>query len=283
MQTYTRGKLSSPSSPLYADPHYDRPIMSTEFTDARPLQVRLADDLRAAIGSGQYTPGQQLPTLDDLAQRYECSLAAVRKAIDLLKQQGLVVTIQGRGTFVRDKPHARRHGIERYSRSRWSGAGTPILIAEVQEQGHTADQLIRELAEVPAPAPVAQRLGIAPDTTVWVRRRTTLIDGRPNQLADSYYELALVEGTPIMQEDTGPGGGFARLEEQGVRLNRINEELSVRMPTGPESVALQLPPGTPVVDLVRTTYAANERPVEVMLTVIAGDMVTFSYDFPIPD
>ncbi len=256
--------------------------MSTGYTDARPLQVRIADELRAKIDDGEYAPGQQLPTLDNLGQQFKCSLAAIRKAIDILKQQGVVVTIQGRGTFVRDRPHARRHGIERYSRSRWT-AGEPILVAEVERQGRTADQIIRELAEVPAPPLVAQRLRIAPDTPVWVRRRTTVIDGRPNQLADSYYELGLVHGTPIMQANTGPGGGFARLEEQGVRLDRITEELSVRMPTGPESVTLQLPPGTPVVDLVRTTYASDGRPVEVMLAVIAGDMVAFSYDFPIPD
>jgi GntR family transcriptional regulator len=257
--------------------------MSTGFTDARPLQVRIADELRAKIDHGEYAPGQQLPTLGELSQQFKCSFAAIRKAIDLLKQQGVVITLQGRGTFVRDRPHARRHGIDRYSRSRWSTAGKPILIAEVEQQGHTADQLIRELAEVSAPQPVALRLGIEPGTPVWVRRRTTLIDDRPNQLADSYYELSLVRDTAIMRPDTGPGGGFARLEDQGIRLDRITEELAVRMPTGPESVTLQLPPGTPVVDLVRTTYSADNRPVEVMLAVIAGDMVTFSYDFPIPD
>jgi GntR family transcriptional regulator len=256
--------------------------MATEFTDARPLQVRVADDIRIRIERHEYVPGQQLPTLDQLAEQHRCSLAAVRKAIDLLKQQGLVVTVQGRGTFVRDRPHARRHGIERYSRSRWT-TGTPILIAEAQQQGRTAEQHIRELAEVPAPEAVAERLGIEPDTPVWVRRRTTMIDGRPNQLADSYYELSVVRGTPITEEDTGPGGGFARLEDQGHHLTRIREELSVRMPTGPETVALELPPGTPVIDLARTTSDADGRPVEVMLAVIAGDMATFTYDFPIPD
>lgn len=256
--------------------------MATGFTDARPLQVRVADDIRARIETGEYAPGQQLPTLDQFAQQHRCSLAAVRKAIDLLKQQGLVVTVQGRGTFVRERPTARRHGIERYARSRWA-AGKAVLVAEAEQQDRTADQIIRELAEVPAPEPVAERLGIEPGTPVWVRRRTTLIDGRPNQLADSYYQLDLVRNTPIMQEDTGPGGGYARLEEHGVTLGRIREDLSARMPTGPETVALELPPGTPVVELARTTCDTDGRPVEVMLAVIAGDMATFSYDFPIPD
>ena len=252
------------------------------YTDARPLQVRVADDIRLKIESGDYPPGHKLPTLDELAETYQCSLAVIRRALDLLRHQGLVVTIHGKGSFVRERPKARRHGIDRYQRSRWR-SGKAILTAEAELQGHTAGQVIRELAEVPAPPAVAERLGIEPGTLVWVRRRTTLIDGRPNQLADSYYELDVVEGTLIRQENTGPGGGYARLEEAGYLLDRIREEWSVRMPTGPESVALRLPAGTPVVDLIRTTYDTTGRAVEVMLATIAGDMVTFDYEFPIPD
>jgi GntR family transcriptional regulator len=252
-------------------------------TDARPLQVRIADDIRAKIETGEYAPGQQLPTYDDLAAAYLCSLAVVRKAVDLLKQQGLLITVQGRGTYVRERARARRHGMDRYSRGRWS-SGTAILIAEAAQQGREAAQLMRFLGTVPAPPAVAERLGIEAGTSVHVRRRTTLIDGRPNQLADSYYELTLAEAVPaIKDEDTGPGGGFARIEEAGYRLARIREEIALRMPTSPESAALQLPAGTPVAELIRTAYDAQQHPLEVMIAVIAGDMVTFDYNFPVPD
>jgi GntR family transcriptional regulator len=251
-------------------------------TDARPLQVRIADDIRMKIESGELPPGERLPTYDKLAESFLCSLAVVRKAVDLLKQQGLVVTIQGKGTYVRERPRTRRHGIDRYSRSRWS-QGKALLIAEAESQGLTANQILRDLAEVPAPEVVAKRLGVEPGTPVWVRKRTTMIDDRPNQLADSYYELSVARGSRLTEEDTGPGGGFAVLEAQGFRLARIREELSVRMPTGPESVALRLPAGTPVLDLIRTTYTDQGRPVEILVAVIAGDMAEFDYEFPIPD
>lgn len=252
-------------------------------TDARPLQVRVADDLRMAIESGRYTPGEKLPTLDELAETNLCSLAVVRKAMDLLRQQGLVVTVHGKGTFVRARPTARRHGIERYSKSRWR-AGKPILTAEAEAQGHSAGQMLRELAETPAPQVVAERFGIALGTPVWVRRRTTLVDDRPNQLADSFYELDVMAKAPrIKEENTGPGGGFARLEDAGFELDEICEEWSTRMPNGPEAVALRLPAGTPVVDLIRTTYDTTGRAVEVMLAVMAGDMVQMAYRFKIPD
>lgn len=255
--------------------------MSSGPTDARPLQVRVADDIRMAIETGTYLPGDRLPTLDAIAEANLCSLAAARGAVDLLRNQGLVVTHQGRGTFVRERPKARRHGMDRYAGHVWRG-GQAILTAEAAGQGLSAGQLIRELAEVSAPDAVSSRLNIPPQTPVWVRRRTTMVDGRPNQLADSYYELDVVAGTKIMDEDTGPGGGFARLEEAGYPLTEIHEEWVPRMPNGPESSALRLPPGTPVVDLIRTTFS-GDRPVEVMLAVIAGDMVSMSYRFPIPD
>jgi len=110
---------------------------------------------------------------------------------------------------------------------RWALVLTAILIAEAGQQGHEVAQLMRFLGTAPAPAAVAERLGIEVGSPVHVRRRTTLIDGRPNQLADSYYGLELAEAVPaIKDEDTGPGGGFARIEEAGYRLARIREEIA---------------------------------------------------------
>jgi GntR family transcriptional regulator len=253
-------------------------------TDARNLQTRIADDLRAQIETGQLKPGQRLPTIDELAERYLCSLAPVRSALDLLKQQGLAVTRQGLGAFVRERPKARRHGMSRYSRSGWQDRGTLILTGEAESQDLKARQLMRYIGEVPAPLPVAEHLGIPAGTPVHARKRTTIIDGRPNQLADSYYPAEIAEAAPrLKDEETGPGGGFARLEEAGFHLAEIEEEIAIRMPTSPESVSLKLPEGTPVAELIRTTYDDKNQPVEVMLAVIAGDMVTFNYRFPIPE
>ncbi|MER5622539.1 GntR family transcriptional regulator [Streptosporangium sp. NPDC002544] len=244
---------------------------------------QISDDLRKSVESGEYGPRALLPSLTELTQRYGVARNTATQALKALEQEGLIQSISGRGWIVRPRPRPRRHGIDRYSRSRWSSDGQAILVAETARQGLTARQEIRELAEVPAPEPVAERLGIPVGTVVWVRRRTTIIDDRPHQLADSYYPLDLVAGTRIRKENTGPGGSYARLEETGLRLGEIGEEIGARMPTSREATALALPAGTPVVDLTRTTYDTTGRPVEVMLAVIAADMSTFAYRFPIPD
>jgi GntR family transcriptional regulator len=257
--------------------------MTTGPTDARGLQVRIADDIRARIETGELAAGAKIPTLDELAEEHHCSLGAVRRAVDLLKQQGMLITRQGSGTYVRERAIARRHGIDRYSRSRWA-SGTAILVAEAAAQGHKADQDIRFLGTIPAPPAVAERLAVKPGAKVHARKRTTTINNRPNQLADSYYTLALTKAVPALKrENTGPGGGFARIEDAGIRLARIREEIALRMPTGPETSLLRLPEGTPVAELIRTAYDEGGGPVEVMIAVIAGDMVAFDYEFPVPD
>lgn len=257
--------------------------MAGEITDERSIQTRIADDLRTRIELGEYRGGDRLPTYEQLTRQYLCSSGVARKAIDLLRQQGLVISKQGKGVFVRERARPKRHSIDRYARSRWKQGGTAIHDAEAGGQGLSVRQLYRELGEVPAPPAVAEAFGIAEGAPVWVRRRTTIVDGRPHQLADSHYPLDLAEGTRLTEEDSGPGGGFARLDEAGDPLAEISEEWSARMPTSPESVSLQLPGGTPVIDLTRIVYDTKGRAVEVMLAVIAADTVRLSYRFPIPD
>lgn len=266
--------------------------MTDGITDARPLQVRIADDLRLRIESGDLAAGAHLPRIADITKTWRCSTTVARRAMELLRQWGLVTSQRGIGSIVRERTiesrrQARRHGIDRYSRSVWAGQGgqkTSILDAEAASQGTTAGQTIRELAEVPAPPMVADALEIDAGTPVWVRRRTTLWGQRWYQLADSYYPLDVANAAPaVRDENTGPGGGFARLEDAGYHLTEISESVAARMPTGPEAVMLDLPGVTPVVELMRTTYIDTGRPIEAMHAVIAGDLMVFTYRSPIPD
>src|SRR5690606_36166722 len=112
-------------------------------------------------------------------------------------------------------------------------------------------------------AHIAHVLDLEPDATVTVRRRQYLVEGRPVQLAASYYPADLVDGSPITEIDTGPGGSYARLEELGHKPTRFREELRARMPQAEEIEARQLSQGAPVSEVVRRAYDAARRVVEV--------------------
>jgi GntR family transcriptional regulator len=256
-------------------------ISMSDMTDGRSRQLRIADDIRAKIESGEFRPGDKLAGLPELAQTYGVSLVTVRLAIAKLKQQGLVISHQGRGNFVRERFQVRRYGMTRYSRSVWGGERPrPLLVAEGGDQGRAVGQQT-ETDQVPAPAFVAERLGVTEGDQVNVRRRVTTIDGVINQSVDSYFSVDLGERFPDLITGEGAGGHIARINEASPVLE-IQEEISARMPTSPESARLEIPEGTPVVEVIRT-YHTEAGPLDVTKFVIRADMAVFDYRFPVPD
>jgi GntR family transcriptional regulator len=72
-----------------------------DHLDPTPLYVQLADILRGMIASGELEPRALLPSESYLQQEHGVSRGTVRTAVRILRDEGLVVTIGGRGTFVR--------------------------------------------------------------------------------------------------------------------------------------------------------------------------------------
>ena len=81
-----------------------------DTSDSRPPYLAVADRLRARIGSGAFGPGSQLPSGRELATEYAVAPTTVLSAIRELRDEGLVVSQQGRGTFVRDDAAERLRG-----------------------------------------------------------------------------------------------------------------------------------------------------------------------------
>ncbi|XVQ16368.1 GntR family transcriptional regulator (plasmid) [Spirillospora sp. CA-255316] len=254
----------------------------SETTDGRSLQLRIADDIRAQIESGTLRPGDRLPGLPDLASRYSVSLVTARHALARLRQEGLIMSQQGKGNFVREKPQVRRYGIERYSRSVWGGESPKaILEAEGGRQGKAVGQTT-ETETVPAPSFVAARLpGVNEGDLVHARRRVTTLDGVINQSADSYFSIATGERSAALVAGEGRGGHIARIDAVSPVLE-IQEEISARMPTGPEAARLEIPEGTPVFEVIRT-YHTEDGPLDVTRFVIRADMAIFDHRFRVPD
>jgi GntR family transcriptional regulator len=250
--------------------------------DSRTPAEQIADDLRAKINAGDLPPGARLPSERELAERYRVSSTTAVRAMERLRDEGLIDSKAGAGRFVRKPRQLVRVGSDRYARWRRTAGKAPFQ-AEMETAGIEWRQEILELAEVPADDEAAHWLGVEPGELVWARRRRTWAEGEPTQLADSFYRLDVVADTAIRQEDTGPGGGHARLEDKGYRIVRFREEIRIRMPSNDESRELHLAGGTPVAELHRITYAENDEVIEFFRSVMAGDRHVFGYEFEAPE
>lgn len=71
--------------------------------DPCPPYLQIADHLRTEVRSRKLAPGAQLPTMQSLANEYGVSLGTAKSALNVLRDEGIVVTRQGKGSFVRTR------------------------------------------------------------------------------------------------------------------------------------------------------------------------------------
>ncbi|WP_329583800.1 GntR family transcriptional regulator [Streptomyces sp. NBC_01361] len=237
---------------------------------------QIADALKAAIDAGQYGPGDRLPGENPLAAEHGVAVMTARQALRTLASEGVAEPRKGAGFFVLApfKP-IRWHGIARLAREQW-GSGASIFSAD-DSRPLTVEADV--LGAVTAPDAVVEVLQLRTGERAFARSRRHLVEGRPVLVSTSYLPLDLAEGTPIASVDTGPGGIYARLADQGVAPEHFREEIQIRTPSDDEMAALNLSGGTAVIKLCRTAYTADGRAVEVNDITMDSQAYVLEYNF----
>ncbi|WP_329253438.1 GntR family transcriptional regulator [Streptomyces sp. NBC_01478] len=250
-----------------------------------PTYRRIADELRALILSGDLPPGEKLRSENELKDQYDTTRVTVRKALALLKADGLLISEQGRGVFVRPRPNVQMLTTGANFRERRQ-TGVSNFNAEAAAQGLRPEQRILEVRTLPAPPEIASRLGVEEGTSVIVRRRAFFVNDAPMQLVDGYYPAALFGGTEV-EEPRRIRGGVSRLIEdpQGPvkqRIVQFVEDLEIGMPSPAEIDALSIPPGVPLARVFRTAHTAAGQVVEVLDSRVPCDRHVFRYVIDVP-
>ncbi|MEU5599450.1 GntR family transcriptional regulator [Streptomyces sp. NPDC020298] len=250
--------------------------MATTDDDRRPKYQRIADSLREAIQSGEYGPGDRLPGENDLMAAHGVARMTARQALSVLRDEGVAEARKGAGVFVRAFRPLRRRGIQRLSQQQW-GSGRSIWSADIENRALEVDQVT--VSEEGAPDHIGAVLELADEETVCVRRRRFVLDGKPVLLATSYLPTSVVAGSAITEENTGPGGTYARLAELGYKPVHFREEIRSRMPSKDEAAQLNISSGTPVILICRTAFADEGRPVEINEMTLDAASYILEYDF----
>ena len=134
----------------------------------RSLRHSLAEELRGRILAGEWRPGDRLPSEPELARVRTVSRTSVRAAITLLEEEGYVSRRHGSGTYVTHRPLV-PHDLGRNFGVSSLIAGTGLEPGSIEESA----------SAMPAPAAVAEALGVLPGEPVSTLRRVRTADGRP--------------------------------------------------------------------------------------------------------
>jgi GntR family transcriptional regulator len=256
------------------------------------VRSRIANRLRQGIESGEYRPGDSLPSTNDLAESEAVAPMTVRAAYAQLISEGLVVSVPRRGFFVREQLRMTWHMNAWQDPRRLDSLPVDGWTSDVEAAGYCGRQTIA-VGMVTAEQPIAahtigELLGLGRGAPITVRKRMRYIGPGPDEpatdpesIADSYYPYDLVRDTAITRPDSV--NTAAILSDLGAGLHHYVDELTPRMATLEEAKQLQLPAVTAVLEMVRTGFTAQNRPVLVQHLIRPGQGSTFIYHVTYPE
>ena len=217
----------------------------------KPLYLQIKGALVQSLATGEWAPGEAIPSELDLAARFRVSQGTVRKAIDALAADNLVVRRQGKGTFVAT------HTEEAQSTFRF------LRIRRDDGSEEYPGSRLLDVRRAKAGAEIARILELKAADPVVIIRRVLEWGGAPVVLDDITLPAALFRGLTRAKLDSYPGSMYGFFETRfGVRMLNAQERLKAVPADAPTAQALGVAPGTPLLAVERVAFTFGGRPVE---------------------
>ncbi len=219
-----------------------------------PLYQQIKGLILQSLEAGEWRPGELIPSEMELAARFRVSQGTVRKAIDELAAENLVMRRQGKGTFV--ATHAAQHVQYRFLKLQ-PDAG------DQQGEGR-AERRIIDCRRLRASADVARGLALRSGDAVMHVRRVLSFSAIPTILEDIWLPGHAFKGLTAEQMSAYQGPTYAMFElDYGVRMVRADEKIRAVLPEAEQALLLDVPSTTPLLSVERTAYTYNDVPMEL--------------------
>ncbi len=225
----------------------------------RPLYDQIKVLLTQSLIGGEWRPGDMIPSEIELAGRYKVSQGTVRKAIDSLAGENILIRRQGKGTFVATH---NEEGIKlRFLRLTAANGQKETLQNELISCGKTkADAHFAKILELKASAALID-----------VKRLLTF-SGRPLIYDHIIIPAAPFKGLNATRVEENQGSMYSMYEtEYGIRMIRAEERLTAVAASGDVAEALGLKVGAPLLSIERVSYTYGDKPMEWRLGLCLTD------------
>jgi GntR family transcriptional regulator len=223
----------------------------------------IADALRDRVSTGELSAGRLLPSEAELSRTYGASRVTVRRALEVLREAGLVDSRQGFGWFVAADPV--RQALGRL--------GT--IESQLAAEGVHSERRVLDFRFVAAPARVRELLG---SETVLRVRRLNLADGQPFALVTVWCPERY--GAELSRADVERSPFYELI---GVELGGAVQTIGAAAASGHDAELLGVPPGSPVLRCERVTSSTAGQPVLVSEHVFPAHLTEFSVELPSVD
>ena len=222
-----------------------------ETPSFQPLYQQIKGLLTQRLESGEWRPGEAIPSEQDLAAQFSVSQGTVRKAIDELAGENIVVRRQGKGTFVATHTET-KSSMFRFLRMRRNDG----------QDEYPASELL-DVRRGRATAEIARAIDLKPGDSVLVLRRLLRYGGEPTVLDEITLPAALFKGLTKERFDAYEGSMYGFFEtEFGVRMLRAEEQVKAVAADPTTAEALRVGIGSPLLCVERIAYTYGDKPVE---------------------
>ena len=232
--------------------------MNTSLSSTVPLGSPLYEQVKqavlAALAQGEWKQGEAIPPEKNLAERFGVSIGTLRKAIDELAAENLLLRRQGKGTFV--ATHAERNVQYRFLRLLPDSG-------DLNEEG-PAQRNIISCRSIKGPSEICKLLQVPTGESLIHVRRVLVFAGIPTIVEDIWLPSSSFKGLSAEQMRDYPGATYAMFEvEYGVRMVRAQEKLRAVLPDAAQAQLLDVDAHTPLLSVERVAYTYNDVPMEL--------------------
>lgn len=209
---------------------------------AEAVYTQIADDLRDQIARGALRPGDDVPTEAELAERWRTSRGPIRNALAALRAEGLIETSRGRPARVVARKANQAVDVS-VPFTRWARD------LGVKPGAQTQELSLRRAGDM------AAALGVGHDDTIVSVVRLRLLDGRPTMLERLRYTEAV--GRKLFDVDLDEVSITEHLAAVGHPIVSLQHVIDAVAADEQDAVLLQVPRGTPILRLTRTSRDAD--------------------------
>ncbi|AUL99965.1 GntR family transcriptional regulator [Zoogloeaceae bacteirum Par-f-2] len=224
--------------------------MAQESPTFSPLYRQIKSLILQALEAGEWRPGQAIPSEQELAARFNVSQGTVRKAIDEMAAENLLVRKQGKGTFVAS--HNDPRALFRFLR----------LVPMDGDLTHPQSVPL-DCWRAKAGQEASRMLGIEQGAPIIILRRLLKFGAKPVVIDEIYLPGEIFQGLSMEVLQGWNGSLYSLFETRfGLRMIRAQERIRAVGADRSTSDALKVPEGTPLLSVERVTYTYGDKPVE---------------------
>jgi len=228
-----------------------------------PLYVQVATEIRNSIKNGEFPVGAAIGSQSNLMSRYNVSRVTLRHALRLLEREGLLITHQGKGSYVASADVSQNL------------VNLRSLAEIVEDHGLSHEVRIIDYTWLMPPGDVKAFFGIPSESPVLRIRRQHIVNGLPFALAVIYLPAAT--GAALTQKDVEKSSIYTLMEKKlGIGLGQAVQEIRAIRAEGQTALLLQISQGSPVLVAERKTYALTGEPVEHITFFYRSDCYHFT-------